>query len=154
MLNEAKRICDQLVRLHLIVYPISHGHYVSSFKILVSSLVNHHHPYTPLCLTHPHLKQHQPHLHQQHLSRPLSSRTLPRSSCLSVCLALHSLFILRCTLRPHHDTQLRLIINIPMPLVTIRACQLNQLPYHQQRPPPHLPRLNSSLPRLTPLLQP
>ena len=152
MLNEAKRICDQLVRLYLIAYPMSHGHHVS-FKIPVSSLVSHHHPYTPLCLTNLHPKQQPPHLQQQRLSHPPSSPTLPRLSCLLVCLVLHSLFILQCTLRPHHDTQPRLIISIPMPLVTIRACPLSQLPYNHQRPPLHPPQLNLSLPRLPPLLR-
>ena len=153
MLNEAKRICDQLVRLYLIAYPVSHGHHACSFKIPVSSLVSHHHQYTPPHLTHLHPKQQPPHLQRLHLSHPPSSPTLPRLSCLSVCLALHSLFILRCTLRPRHDTPPRLITNIPMPLVIIRACRHSQLPHHQQRPPLHLPQLNLSLLLLPPLLR-
>ena len=154
MLNEAKRICDQLVRPYLIAYSIFYGHYhVGSFKIPVSSLVSHHHQYTPPRLTHLHPKLQPPHLQQLHLSHPPSSPTLPRLSCLSVCLALHSLFILRCTLRLRHDTPPRLITNIPMPLVIIRVCQHSQLPHHQQRPPLHLPQPNSSLLHLPPLLR-
>jgi hypothetical protein len=153
MLNEAKRICDQLVRLDMLAYSIPHCHHAYSFKTLVNSLVNHHHPYTLLCLTHLHPKPQQPHLQQQRLSHPPSSPTLPHSSCHSVCLELHSLFILRCTLRPRHDTQPRLTINIPMLLVTIQVCRPRQLPYSQRRPPLHPPQHNSSLPRLPPLLQ-
>jgi hypothetical protein len=158
LLTEAKRICDQLVRLDLTAQFISYRHYTCSFKILVSSLVNHHHLCIPPRLTHLNPKQQQPHPHpqqqqQQRLSRPLLSPTLPRSSCPSVCLAPHSPFTLRCTRRPRHDTQLRLTINIRMLLVTIRACRPNQLPLHQRRPPLHPPQLNSSRPRQLPLLQ-
>lgn len=48
MLNEAKRICDQLVSFNLTTYPpLMRGHLGPSFRIPVSSLVNRHHRSIP-----------------------------------------------------------------------------------------------------------
>ena len=147
MLNEAKRICDQLVRPDLTPPHLSCGHHVPSFKIPVSSSVNRRRPSILLCLIRRRHKRRHPLLQRQIPNHRLSSRTLLRSSCLSVSQALRSPCIPQCTLRPRHATRLHPIINTPPHPAITRRC-----PVSQPHPLRH-PRLHLWQPNLSPLLQ-